>query len=276
MSYDNIVIPTIAQGLGNRLFKLANAISYATKYNKKLILCSKYYDNNNVHSDIDYTDIFFKDIPLIDYDELPRDIRKYDEFRGMFIRYMDIPNIQNVLLSGYFQSYKYFESIKDIIYNRFRCPLNYNNLIREKYNIDNGCFIHIRRGDYNNSKYDILLGTKYYEWCINYMSSVNKDVIFYIISNDMEWCKNNNNFINLKNCVYVNDNELECLWLMELCKVGGICANSTFSWWGGWLNKYRYNNSIILFPNRLFDITERYDYSDFIHPTFKIVNIDSL
>ena len=67
---------------------------------------------------------------------------------------------------------------------------------------------------------------------------------WYVFSDDPQWCKTNLNSlfrdISLPSfSIIENDkfNEVETLWLISLCDRGGICANSTFSWWGSWLGE---------------------------------------
>jgi hypothetical protein len=71
------------------------------------------------------------------------------------------------------------------------------------------------------------------------MSSKIANPIFYIFSDDMNWTKNTLHFLNEKyNIVYIDQNNMnpsEDMNLMSNCK-HNIIANSSFSWWGAWLN----------------------------------------
>lgn len=269
----NNTIITIKDGLGNRLFQFACGYSYSVDYKKKLIFCEEFYYKKNIHSDTDYKNIFFNDIDIIKKDNINDIINRFDLPNNLFCKYVSIPNIFNtILLNGYFQSYKYFQKYEKEIFIRYGCPIDKITYFQNEYDLLNGCFIHIRRGDYNNSKYDILLGTEYYRFCINNIKKKYINIKFYIFSNDLDYCKEY--FNKYDNIYYIDKNEIDTLWMMQLCKLGGICANSSFSWWGGWLNKQYNNSSNIYFPSRLMNINM--DYSDLYYPSFNIVNIDNI
>ena len=69
----------------------------------------------------------------------------------------------------------------------------------------------------------------------------------YVFSDDINWCKTNLKF---KNMVFVEGNDdVEDLWLMSLCD-HNIIANSSFSWWGAWLNINP--NKKVISPKRWF------------------------
>lgn len=152
-------------------------------------------------------------------------------------------NYSNCYLEGYFQSERYFDNIRPDIRNDFifRKEKDTNVKKWEKLIKDTGrnsVSIHIRRGDYvtleTNDK--LLCNTLYYEKAIEYMSSNIENPIFFIFSNDIDWCKNK--FSNL-NCYYVTGNKgASSAWDMYLmsCCSHNIIANSSFSWWGAWLN----------------------------------------
>jgi hypothetical protein len=88
----------------------------------------------------------------------------------------------------------------------------------------------------------------YYQKSINLINSRVKDPKYYVFSDDMDWVKKN---LIIKNAVYVEGNKGGVdLQLMSLCK-HNIIANSTFSWWGAWLN----NNpeKIVISPKKWFN-----------------------
>ena len=136
----------------------------------------------------------------------------------------------NITLSGYFQTEKYFNFIKPEIKKIFTFR---DDIISEagKYaQIENGVSIHVRRGDYLSSPdYHTVQSIDYYNEAI---SKFDSDSNFYIFSDDTEWCKQN---ILVKNSIVVESNNPYIdMYLMSLCD-GHIIANSSFSWWGAWL-----------------------------------------
>jgi hypothetical protein len=123
------------------------------------------------------------------------------------------------------------------------------DLINKKYpnvNFENSCSLHVRRGDY--LKYPNIHPTcdvSYYEKSISLVDSEN----ILIFSDDINWCKNNL-LIKNKNIFFIEGNQDYIdLWLMSLCK-NNIMANSTFSWWGAWLNKNK--NKLVIGPKKWF------------------------
>ena len=105
--------------------------------------------------------------------------------------------------------------------------------LAEKYEFINNVrttSIHVRRGDYVNHWLHHIDLRNYYNFCFKQFENVH----YYICSDDIEWCKNNLLFDNILFVEGLDD--IEDMWLMSLCK-NNIIANSTFSWWGAWLNK---------------------------------------
>ena len=142
----------------------------------------------------------------------------------------------NYNLHGFFQSEKYFKKIEKDIREIFTLKDKYNNII-QKYDMTNTFSIHIRRGDYVNSRIHGCLSNK--EVLINYINkgleSIHiENLRLIVFSDDIEWCKNNLTF---KNMEFIDGNEdIIDLFIMSRCE-NHIISNSTFSWWGAWLNK---------------------------------------
>jgi len=211
-------------GLGNQLFCVANALSYAKDNNKKAffpqILSNKdiskykeaFYSNLHIGLDISIHDILYSE-PEFSYSRIP-------DFSG------------NVKLSGYFQSEKYFSHNREYILE----SLNIKTLQKEtvlKYGDFSDCIsIHIRRGDYLKLKdYHGVLGIDYYKNAVKYFGADQKYIVF---SDDIEWCRNNLNFVD--DVIYFScEKDWEDMILMSTCKAH-IIANSSFSWWSAWIS----------------------------------------
>ena len=150
---------------------------------------------------------------------------------------------KNCYVQGFWQSENYFEEIRDIILKDLSfkvepigANLNYLNEIKDC----NSVSIHVRRGDYVNSKHyqniHEVLTVNYYNKAIKTILDSIKDPVFYVFSDDPVWVKQN-----LKSeykMVFVDhnmDTPHEDIRLMQYCK-HNIIANSTFSWWAAWLN----------------------------------------
>jgi len=165
----------------------------------------------------------------------------------------------NVFLShsayyvGYWQSYKYFENIRDILLKEFSInTMTDTTNLAMLSNIENTSSIslHIRRGDYVTNKHtNSIHGTcslTYYVNAINIMSQNLDNPTFFIFSDDIQWVKDNLKIEYPTYYVDFNDDSPEKdIILMSKCQ-HNIIANSSFSWWGAWLNNY--SNKIIIAP----------------------------
>jgi hypothetical protein len=233
----------LSGGLGNFLFQISAAYSYSLIHGKEFHI--DYRNINSVHTNYQkYLDNIFMVITFGKYNNT------YITYTEPFFNYTQIPYIKgDVILDGYFQSEKYFIENESSIYNLFKPKDSQIEYLTNKYNqlsLDNTCSIHVRRGNYLHlSNYHPVLELDYYKHAI---SIVGEDMFFYILSDDIEWCKQNLGF--LKNKIFVKENlDLYELYLISMCK-NNINANSTFSWWGSWLNKNP--NKQVFFPKTWF------------------------
>lgn len=153
-------------------------------------------------------------------------------------------NRKNCYYKGYWQTARYFSSIRAVILSDLKLskPISveadsYLNAIKStKQSIS----IHIRRGDYlkdsKTNNYHGVLPFSYYTDAIAYMESFIEEPTYYIFSDDKDFVKatfgNKENYIFIENIKY----DYEELFLMSQCN-HNIIANSSFSWWGAWLNE---------------------------------------
>lgn len=147
-------------------------------------------------------------------------------------------------LYGYWQSEKYFKAFKNDIRRdfTFRQPLSGLNgeLALEMANTQS-VSLHVRRGDYvsniKNSKVLEVCSAEYYRKAIEYVTERVEHPVLYVFSDDLEWVKQNLSMG--LSCVYVDHNRkadsYRDMQLMSLCR-HHVIANSSFSWWGAWLN----------------------------------------
>jgi hypothetical protein len=145
----------------------------------------------------------------------------------------DIPD--NTDISGYFQSEKYFKHAEDIVRDLFTFrPEIRERAERELANIKDDAprvSIHVRRGDYvANSGNHTVTGLNYYGEAISKFF-YDKQYRFVVFSDDPEWCRDafDGGYV-----VDINDSYTE-MCMMSMCD-HHIIANSSFSWWGAWLN----------------------------------------
>lgn len=158
----------------------------------------------------------------------------------------------NVFLQGYWQNEKYAKYFpKSRILKEWSIP----DVLQEYASIISKTEIpvslHIRRGDYFSPKnigiYGVCTET-YYRKSIDYVTSSIKDnKIFFVFSDDISWVKEN--IILPDHTIFIPNykvSQFSYIYLMSLCKIN-IVSNSTFSWWGAYLNQY--SNKIVIAPS---------------------------
>lgn len=220
-------------GLGNQLFQLAGSSSVAKSIGYKFYLQNK-PTPPTPHSEKNYFDSIFENWRHLqrDTDGTPEIIGECDYIINPWKE--KIENRPHVILDGWFQNYGYIEET-------FRDTL----VLPETPTLD-GAFLHIRGGDFvNNMEHDIGLES-YYERAVQQFPN---DTMFYVFTNDISYAKTRPILENIRHEFIDEPDELKSLSLMRNCKVGGICANSTFSWWGAFLQR---ENRILTVPSRWF------------------------
>lgn len=277
-----ILVVKIWGGLGNQMFQYATARALAIDNNADLLIDTSTFLKNSVHeTPRSYRLNVFQNIGLEFVDSklvgkiLPNfklgflnkvyktinkniNLNKRHKIENGLI-YSEIRmNTPILYLDGYWQSEKYFLAKSDFIFNDF--DLNYlreNQLLKPLIeNIDSktSISIHVRRGDYvTNSQANAYHGTcdlNYYAKAIERIIKLlsEQEVSFFIFSDDVAWCKENLS-IPYDHTYVVTQEDYHDLYLMSICK-HNIIANSSFSWWGAWLN--RNNNKKVIVPGKWF------------------------
>lgn len=158
---------------------------------------------------------------------------------------------------GYFQSEKYFNKIRSVLVNQFTIKGQISdytkNVEQQIYESVNNCSLHIRRGDFVNDTNIAIHGScgiEYYKDAMKFLEKKVENVKYFIFSDDIKWCKES---LEIENVVFIESEEKrlphEDIHLMSLCS-HNIIANSTFSWWGAWLNQNE--EKIVIAPKRWF------------------------
>ncbi len=238
-----IISPILMGGLGNRMFQIASALGLAEKQNKKLLITN---DLQNSHSNQDYFKTIFRKVQKED-----KNIENiFKEPDDKALTYIDIPNTEyNLRLFGYFQNENYFNNSKDKVLEIFSIEPERLDKLNKKYlDVSDRYFIHIRKGDFINNPVHNLGLDKYYSSSLEFIKQKDNNAKYYVFSDDIERCKKDN-FLQDVNIEYINEeDEVDSLYLMSLCKKGGIGCNSTFSWWGGYLNTNK--DKLVVYPKK--------------------------
>jgi Glycosyl transferase family 11 len=179
---------------------------------------------------------------------LPKLVRSANQYREPHFHYdSEFEALgSETSLFGYFQSERYFSSIAQPLRDWFspRAPLGIRaaevctQIERNELSVS----VHVRRGDYLNpatAKFHGVLGETYYRQAIDWIeAALGKKVVFFVFSDDPVLAERVLNFVPKCRLNHVRGDPhrpWEDLALMARCR-HHVMANSSFSWWGAWLN----------------------------------------
>lgn len=281
-------------GLGNQMFIYAFSVALREIFRQEILVDTHYYKSRNFHNGLEIERIFgihLTEAKLsdklkmswyfpnywIDYHllgKLPARKNTVRELPGQKVNLELLRDSSDKFYDGYWQSYQYFDSWRDVILKEFTFPkismedkLNFELNERLK-NEENSVGIHIRRGDYlKNWKYRGLCDIDYYQKAIAYILEHIKSPKFFLFSDDIDWVKENISpllkgydvtFVNWNHSI----NSYKDMQLMAMCK-NLIIANSSFSWWAAYLNQ---NDPIVVAPEKWINsfMDFRIQYKDWI------------
>jgi hypothetical protein len=239
----SITLIPAKSGIGNHLFTIASSYGLSKTYNKTLFVNKSCHIDPHSKSKHEWI-----------YDQLrpastENAFHHFIHERPQRCLSLDEDVIQGlhghelVQLKGYFQCEKYFKDYYQDICEMFKPPTHILEYIHKEYPLtkfsSNSYFLHVRLGDYISTPLHFVSLSKYYETCVNALRHV--DAPIYVFSNEtydrcmkfypiLKKYKHRMTFID-------EPDQLVSLFLMSMCKFGGICANSSFSWWGSYLNQ---------------------------------------
>lgn len=235
---DNFITCYLAGRLGNQMFEIANVYAQALKHNRRFRLTSQ----NGVDDPLAYKDTVFRKLSFSENAHQPQMHR----IRGTYhyTEYKPHETLPTAFI-GYFQSEKFFKDFSENIKWLYEPSEQFVDNAKKKYpelNYSNTVAIHVRRGDFTIQTDRFPLVSK--EYVFEALKKIPEAKTCFILSDDISWCKQN---LKKENFVYV-DNPVagESLWLMSLCN-HFVISNSTFSWWGAYLSKYK--NKKVIHPS---------------------------
>lgn len=172
----------------------------------------------------------------------------------------------DVYLDGDWQSYKYFEDIREVIRKDFKFNNQFNESIltleKEIEQRQSVC-VHVRRGDYVGNTFHDVVTKEYYTKGLDIINKKMHIDRVYVFSDDIQWCEKNlmfnfsTTFVSNK---YAGESNTGHFELMKSCK-HFVIANSSFSWWAAWLSNDI--NKIVIAPKKWF-ADESIDTKDLI------------
>lgn len=278
-----MVISRIVGGLGNQMFQYAFGRAQSLAHGTEYALDLDDFRDYPLHNGFELSRIF-----NIEARELsPREMRGVIGWRGIGgIRRMLVrrryswlrgakilvePHFhfwppalrapKDCYVAGYWQSERYFAAYQDVIRENFtyRLPLtSVNEGIRQRICSSEAVSLHVRRGDYvkdeQTSTTHGACTLEYYAKAIDFIAAQCRSPTFFVFSDDVAWVRNLR--IEFPHH-YVEHNRAgesyNDMRLMSECR-HHIIANSSFSWWGAWLN--RSAEKIVVAPKRWFATNE--------------------
>lgn len=278
-------IVNIIGGLGNQLFQYAFAVALKAHNPEEEILIDtshfhtlffKKYKGRNLHYGYELDKILGKVlIPVATPRQLAhltrympnylisRFLRRYlPKLKTEYLEKADflfdseaLSQKESLYYEGYWQAADYFSGIEEIIKEAFRFKaLDYENLkLVSKMQSSSSVSIHVRRGDYVTSAgFGGICDLGYYSRAIDYVLNHIDNPQFYIFSNDIKWCEENLIPLmkNNPHCLVSHNkgsDSYKDMELMSYCHTN-IIANSSFSWWGAFLNHN--DKSLVICPTK--------------------------
>ncbi len=262
-------IVKLSGGLGNQMFQFVYGQYLSKKYNEKIYYDIEFFKDGNKNKKLDKRNMellkFDLEINIVDNKKYP--FLKYNSrikkiiylFKGLLSLNRNTFNIisesknttinkflsfffKNTFYIGYWQKYKY---ICDTKFKLKDNQILLNTEMKKKILYSNAVCIGIRRGDYVKLGL-IICDLEYYKKAINIINKSVVNPIFFIFSDDIEWCKQNIKFLDKHYFVKANkETPYENIELMSLCK-HNIISNSTYEWWGAYLNNNK--EKIVICP----------------------------
>lgn len=256
LGYSSTLSNAFNSGFGNQLFQISAALGLSKENNDVAIFPPWKFNE------------FFKN-GIITLN--PSEFKIKYEYHDPEFKYIKIPYQEGIdLKGGYYQSEKYFSHCVDFIIETFTLKKEYEISIKNKW-FDllktNNVSIHVRRGDYlPKQDFHPCPSMNYFNESLKYIESlINIDNIL-VFSDDIKWCKEN--FTDTR-CTFIeNQNEIEDMYLMSYCN-HNIITNSSFSWWGSWLNKNP--NKIVCAPSIWFGKNGYNNWSDIYYEKIIII-----
>lgn len=250
-------IVKITGGLGNQMFQYAFAMALEERTGEVVYVDRTGYAQYYLHNGYELDRVFgikVNDAPAQDIARLctqpdtilKRIRRKYFTKKTHYIdRFFGYDEKVFTLLGdryydGYWQSEKYFSSLASNIRDAFRFK---HELDRENHDLldsieGTSISIHVRRGDYLKSENLNVCGEAYYRNAIARSLEETEANTLVFFSDDALWCREQLAIDNV-HCIFVDRNHGENAWqdmaMMSRCD-HHIIANSSFSWWGAWLD----------------------------------------
>ncbi len=278
-----MIITELSGGVGNQMFQYAIGYANAKRLKTRYYFYTRWYELSERRPEyislrrfeLDAFSLSTKPLPEKEWQLIQQGLLKFTTIQETpnpeGTRNFDPAIIANItkftFLSGLWHTAKYFTGYEDALRKEFRFAspptdpeiIKYTELIASK---PNSVSLHVRLGDYvsldwMNKIASGVCDTEYYHKAIQHIiDASSQPVNIFVFSDDI---RNVKNHISFKHDVTLIETSAhirstESMRLMSLCD-HNIIANSTFSWWGAWLNDNP--EKIIIAPDPWFNVTDR-------------------
>jgi len=275
-----MIVIKLQGGLGNQMFQYAIGRILAEKNGVDLLLDNSFFEDQEKKTGFTprqfELDVFKpkhrwadkKTVKSFFTESQVRRLRKYLglPYKKVYreeVCYFDVSILSlsiPVYLDGYFQSEKYFKGNEILIQKIFEFPHlegSYSKEILQSIDITESVSVHFRRGDYIQDavtgNFHGVCSLDYYKNAFRYINDELRRPHFFVFSDDIEWVEQQLSGW-VTDITFVKGNTDSKNWidmmLMSNCK-HHIIANSSYSWWGAWLNQNP--NKIVIAPKKWFN-----------------------
>lgn len=293
-----MIIIKISGGLGNQIFQYSFGRSLSLKLNTDLKF--------DIQTNLDIASFTKRSVGLFNFDvnlnlASAEEINQFKCFNNKYLSRTERKIIQklpllnkryivqdpynpyntvdsfrdNCYYDGHWQSEKFFKSIESVIRKdlEFNLKLDQvNSRLLEEIDASDSVSIHIRRGDYinikANSKMFYTCPFEYYQKGVEILNSKSANQQYFVFSDEIDWAKKNFKGYNFRFIESNIDLPVIDLFLMTKCK-NNIIANSSFSWWGAWLNQNP--NKIVIAPKNWYKGSLNRIINDLIPVEWKMI-----
>lgn len=223
------VCPRISDGLGNRFFQVAAALGYAEQHGHTPVFIDDWMVKTNHTGPKSIKDYF----PALQTIGLQPGWTLMEEMANDCFTFNALPHVAgHTFIKGYFQSERYFPAGG---VPRPAVLAGFEDRYRDF------AFLHVRRGDYLLSvcRHHYVDLNNYYRFALAMFADSDAQIL--VCSDDIEWCRRElvgryGDLISADRWEFLPNTatDFDTLRAMSSCGRGGICANSTFSWWGAY------------------------------------------
>lgn len=259
-------IVNLLGGLGNQMFEYAMYLALKQAHpDEEIKVCTRSFGGYGLHNGLEVNRIFGVDLPEATLMQLAKVAYPFFNYktwqimrhllpvrrsmtRGGFdvpFDYSQITRDDSAYYEGYWQNENNFKSIRSVVLDAYTFPVitdDKNALLATRLSNINSVSCHVRRGDYLKEPKMCVCTEEYYHRAIQFAKHNLSPELFCIFSDDISWCRKNlKDLLRDIDVVFVDwnkgENSYRDMQLMSLCR-HNIIANSSFSWWGAWLNNH--------------------------------------